>query len=367
VNVPSGPLSPTGQDPTSVLAELARVSHLAPSRVLRWGGRFGGDRRVASIAARLISRTGLRVWGIPLHPGRAVTRIEGRDQVESVIVSDISSAGESTREHEVPVDSVFLAAGLRPLNELATLVGCETMRVPELGGAIPLHGPALETTAPGVWVAGNITGIESASVAIAQGELAAAAIAAPRLIQDYQQRLTKARREAAITFQPHLALGRARAAKIWDARQSRDVEQTTRGRPAPACVPSASTSDVLHGLDDDLLLCRCENVTVGAVRGIVRQGFTSAEEIKRFTRMTMGACQGRVCQSILERIQVAGGAELEGMRGVPGHRPPVRPVALGELAALANGDEEWERLHGGLLPSVPFDGSGGDRLGDPRL
>jgi bacterioferritin-associated ferredoxin len=130
-----------------------------------------------------------------------------------------------------------------------------------------------------------------------------------------------------------------------------------------------SRTDPLAELDQDLVLCRCEGVTVAMVRRATRQGFLSAEEIKRFTRMTMGSCQGRVCQSVLERIQAACGCGEPTMspQAVPGHRPPVRPVALGELAALATGNEEWERLYGALLPSVPFDDPAGGRLGDPRL
>jgi hypothetical protein len=42
-------------------------------------------------------------------------------------------------------------------------------------------------------------------------------------------------------------------------------------------------------------------------------------------------------------------------------------VTLKELAALADGSEEWERLHGALLPSLPFDDVTGGRLADPRL
>jgi bacterioferritin-associated ferredoxin len=114
-----------------------------------------------------------------------------------------------------------------------------------------------------------------------------------------------------------------------------------------------------------LIVCRCEGVTLDAVRRVAAQGLTSAEEIKRFTRITMGSCQGRVCQSILERIAIAYG-DVPASAPFPGHRPPVRPVALGDLATLASGNEEWERLHGTLLPSLPFDAAPGERLGDPR-
>ena len=120
-------------------------------------------------------------------------------------------------------------------------------------------------------------------------------------------------------------------------------------------------------LDRDLILCRCEGVTVDMVHRVVQQGFSSAEEIKRFTRMTMGSCQGRVCQSVLERVVTAYGGSPCRQGAIPGHRPPIRPVALGDLATLAAGGEEWEWLHGAMLPSVPFDDPGGGRLGDPRL
>ena len=93
-------------------------------------------------------------------------------------------------------------AGLRPLSELATLAGCRMIAAPDLGGTVPLYGHTLETTAPGVSVAGNIAGIESATVAMAQGRLAAIAIVDPPRIGDYQHQLAQARRDAPICFLP---------------------------------------------------------------------------------------------------------------------------------------------------------------------
>ena len=362
VNVPPGPLSPPGQEPAAVIAELARASHLAPSRLLRCGGRLGTLPWAAGMAARLPPCAGFRVWGIPLLPRRTVTAILGSREVEGVVLADLSPKGEVGREHELPVDAVFLAGGLRPLSELAMLTGCRMVAVPELGGTVPLHGPVLQTTAPGISVAGNIAGIESATVALAQGRLAAIATVDPPRVGEYQRQLAQARREAPISFLPHLRRGREAVARVWESMPSNGVD----GR-VPTAPRSEARTDPLAGLDRDLVLCRCEGVTVGMVRQVTRQGFSSAEEIKRFTRMTMGACQGRVCQSVLERVMTVYGGSPVSQGGIPSHRPPIRPVALGELAALATGSEEWERLHGALLPSVPFDDPGGGRLGDPRL
>jgi sarcosine oxidase subunit alpha len=362
VNVPPGALSPPGQEPTAVITELARSSHLAPSRLLRLGGRLGVHPWAAQLAARLQPPAGLRVWGIPLQPRRAVTAILGSRDVEGVLVADLSPRGSLGRERELSVDAVYLAAGLRPLSELAMLTGCRMIAAPDLGGTVPVYGPALETTAPGVSVAGNIAGIESATVAMAQGRLAAIAIVDPPRIGEFQRQLALARREAPFSFLPHTRRGHEAVARAWE--EARSDSGDAGAAPAPRQEPRG---DSLVALDPDLVLCRCEGVTVGMVRRVAGQGFSSAEEIKRFTRMTMGSCQGRVCQSVLVRVQAAYNGSSASQSAVPGHRPPVRPVSLEVLAALATGNEEWERLHGTLLPSVLFDDPAGSRLGDPRL
>lgn len=362
VNVPPGPLSPPGQEPAAVIAELARASHLAPSRLLRFGGRLGTLPWAARMAARMPPRAGFRVWGIPLHPRRTVTAILGSRDVEAVMLADLSPRGEAGRTRELAVDAVYLAGGLRPLSEMAMLAGCRMIAAPDLGGTVPIHGPSLETTAPGVSVAGNIAGIESATVAMAQGRLAAIAIVDPPRVGDYQLSLVQARREEPISFLPHLRRGLAAASRAWENAQGSGVDAGLA-----AAQRHEPRGDPLVELDQGLVLCRCEGVTVGMVRRVTRQGFSSAEEIKRFTRMTMGSCQGRVCGGVLGRIQAACGGTTASQTSIPGHRPPVRPVALGDLAALATGEEEWERLHGALLPSVPFDDPAAGRLGDPRL
>jgi sarcosine oxidase subunit alpha len=365
VNVPPSSLAAGEQSPAAVIADLARASHLAPSWPLRVGGRLGTRPWAARLAARCQPRGGVRVWGIPIDPRRAVAAILGDGQVEGVVVADLDADGAPGARRTVAVDAVFLAGGLRPLPELAMLTGCRMIDVPDLGGTIPLYGRGLETTAPGVSVAGNVTGIEAATVAIAQGRLAAAAVACPDQIDDYRRQLARAREEAPIAFLPHLRRGHRTVARLWHGAPEGESDLGKH----TAVVPPLSTAsdDPFRGLPDDLIVCRCEEVTLGAFRRVAHEGFRSAEEIKRFTRMTMGACQGRVCQPILERIDAGLNGVPARLAPVPGHRPPVRPVALGELAALASGREEWERLHGRLLPSIRFDDSTAARLGDPRL
>lgn len=52
------------------------------------------------------------------------------------------------------------------------MAGCSFIYLPAFGGHVPLHDEKMETTVPGVYVAGDITGVEEASTAMEEGRLA---------------------------------------------------------------------------------------------------------------------------------------------------------------------------------------------------
>lgn len=51
----------------------------------------------------------------------------------------------------------------------------------------------------------------------------------------------------------------------------------------------------------DIIICRCEDVTLADVEAIMKEGYTSFEEIKRILRVGMGPCQGNTCGQLLQR------------------------------------------------------------------
>jgi sarcosine oxidase subunit alpha len=167
--------------------------------------------------APLSNEIPLKIWGIPIQLRKAALQIEGKEKVESVQLADLSPNGEimahSTRN--VPVDFVCMAGSLYPLAELAAVAGCPFRFVPELGGHVPLHNAQLQTPLTGLFVAGNITGIESAKVAAAQGTVAGISIAAFRGVSGTDEELQRAirnvwavREQALIQFHPQVAEGR---------------------------------------------------------------------------------------------------------------------------------------------------------------
>lgn len=82
---------------------------------------------------------------------------------------------------------------------------------------------------------------------------------------------------------------------------------------------------------DDMLVCRCEEVTLGEIREAIRQGATDVTGIKRRTRAGMGLCQGRTCEKLVQQILRQELQETPELIGSGTARPPVRPVTFGAL------------------------------------
>ncbi len=87
---------------------------------------------------------------------------------------------------------------------------------------------------------------------------------------------------------------------------------------------------------DDVIICRCEDVTYGQIVEAIERGLTTTEEIKRVLRCGMGPCQGRTCSRLIARIIADKTGRTLRDIGYPVVRPPVRPVEIGILA----GDDE---------------------------
>jgi NAD(P)H-nitrite reductase large subunit len=88
------------------------------------------------------------------------------------------------------------------------------------------------------------------------------------------------------------------------------------------------------------LACRCEDVTLHDLEDAIARGHTDIESLKRYTGFGTGWCQGKWCVALCARLLV----ERGGTAALPiTPRPPVHPVALGDLAGLAEVAEEDER------------------------
>jgi len=117
--------------------------------------------------------------GIPIHVSQTLKEIRGQDRVEEAVTIEVDSSFKPIpgTEKTYPVDTVCIAVGLSPLSELAWMCGCEFRYIGELGGWVPCRRETMETTVPGIYIAGDASGIEEASTAIMTGAIAGLSVA----------------------------------------------------------------------------------------------------------------------------------------------------------------------------------------------
>jgi len=121
----------------------------------------------------------LRRQGVPIWTRRTIKAAEGNGKVERAITVALDEHWKEVpgTEQVLNVDVICLALGLTPLAELAWMAGCKFDYIPALGGHVPVHDADMQTTVPGIYVAGDVSGIEEASTAMEEGRLAGIAVA----------------------------------------------------------------------------------------------------------------------------------------------------------------------------------------------
>jgi NAD(P)H-nitrite reductase large subunit len=88
----------------------------------------------------------------------------------------------------------------------------------------------------------------------------------------------------------------------------------------------------MDNLSDDMIVCRCEEVTVADIKQAIREGARDVVGVKRRVRAGMGLCQGRTCAKLVQQILCTELNLKPDQTGSSSARPPVRPVSFGELA-----------------------------------
>lgn len=250
--------------------------------------RYGGTVRLA--ASALLR---LRLAGTQVVFGEALTMIEGEDGVTGV---------RTDKDRHIDCDTVGLNYGFVPQSALPRMAGASTRSAGVAGGWATLHDAWMESSVPGLYVAGDITGVAGAPAARAEGVLAGLGVARDLGVIDPAQ----AERRAAPVRSLHKRL--IAFADLLDA-----VADPSAYFP----VMTGATS-----------VCRCEDVCYADLR----EAIGSANSVKLATRCGMGPCQGRNCEPTLLRLLAA-----NGRTGDPGftQRFPARPVHLADLADFA--------------------------------
>ena len=150
-----------------------------------------------TIGGYLVHASKIRRAGVPILTAHTVKEAYGTEVLAGVILQELDERWQPIpgTERDLACDVLCLAVGLTPLTELLFQAGCEMRYVPELGGHVARRDEDLMTSVPGLYVAGDVSGVEEASAAMVEGSLAGLA-AAVRL--GYGSREADARRAALI-------------------------------------------------------------------------------------------------------------------------------------------------------------------------
>jgi NAD(P)H-nitrite reductase large subunit len=230
-----------------------------------------------------------------------LVRAEGDGRVESATIApcgpDWAPRGPG---RTFAVDAVCTAYGFLPSVDLARALGCE------LRANAVAHDDDMATSVPGIYVAGEASGVGGADLAQVEGELAGWMAAA-------HTRTGNGHARPAV--HPDLSGVRARRARL--ASFARILADLFDPRPG-----------VLALAEPDTVLCRCEDVTRGAVDRAVARGATTMAAVKVVTRCGQGPCQGRMCERLVAARLPRQPAHYSG-------RAPLRPIPLEVLIKTA--------------------------------
>jgi NADPH-dependent 2,4-dienoyl-CoA reductase/sulfur reductase-like enzyme len=286
-------------------ASVAEVLEAAPVR-RRIVSRLGALTASPRILRLAIAYRGLMMrHGVPFRTGATVIEALGRDGLEAVRVAPIGEDGELDRARARTIETEILITGfgLRASSELCRILGCRTAHADLRGGWLPLRNADLETSCARVYAAGDGAGIGGVEIALLEGALAG---------------LAASRR-----------LGRSASGGEREAKLRRRLARMERFRAALEGL--YRPPDFLGLITPETLICRCEEVTAASLSELASGTGASAMALKGATRLGMGRCQGRFCQSTLAGLLAARDGCPVGAVEMPRVRPPARLVPIADL------------------------------------
>ncbi len=236
--------------------------------------------------------------GIEALHGWTVVAARGSKAVRSALLAPVASlrpGSAPAQRREFECDLLIVSGGDAPATSLPTQAGAKTTYD-------AAHGYfGLAELPNGVWTAGQLAGEGGYRVAETSGEIAGVEVAI------------------------NLGLGGNSATVRLAGLRSRLRE----GNGDPAAVPPAEAVDGSRG---KAFTCFCEDVSAKDIHKSVKEGYDSIELCKRYTTVTMGPCQGRMCQ--LSSIRLMARETGQGLEevGSTTARPPWSTVPMAALA-----------------------------------
>lgn len=253
----------------------------------------------------------LRHARVPITFNHTLVQANGEDCLRSVAIAPIDRNGVAQKQAatEIACDRLGVCFSFLASSELARQVNADCTWDGPRGGWIARHDEWMCSSVPGIYVAGEITGVAGAEIAAQEGCLAAIGCATAM-----GKISSKQAREAAI-------LPRRRLKK--SGRFANLLSQLS--------WPGTKLLDQL--VSESANLCKCEEVTVGAFVSMMNQNphVGTANSAKLLSRTGMGLCQGRYCQHAVTRLMACHLGLPEAAIGSFTSRFPAKPAEIAGL------------------------------------
>ncbi|HAK72482.1 MAG TPA: pyridine nucleotide-disulfide oxidoreductase [Sporomusaceae bacterium] len=138
-------------------------------------------------------------YGVPIYTSHTIKAAHGEECLTGVTIARLDECWQPIvgTDRYIAVDGLCLAVGLTPLTELCWQAGCEMRYVAELGGYVPLRDANMRTTKSGLFLAGDVAGVEEASAAMVAGKIAGLSVAEELGCLGVMNELEKAKKQLA--------------------------------------------------------------------------------------------------------------------------------------------------------------------------
>ncbi|OCW24617.1 FAD/NAD(P)-binding oxidoreductase [Pseudomonas aylmerensis] len=248
-------------------------------------------RQPLTLAKGLYYRAWLTAHGVPVHQGATLQQIDGEQRVRGI----------RWDQQVLECDAVGFAHALRSETQLADLLGCEFAWSALNRAWLPQRDGAGRSSVSDVYLAGDGAGIMGADAAAMAGERAALAV-----LED-----------------SGIAIDHRRPAEL--EQQLAAIQRFRHGLETAFPFPENWAAQA----PDALILCRCEEVSVGDVRAVVDEGHWEINRVKAYCRVGMGRCQGRMCGlAAAEIVAERSGRAVENVGRLRG-QAPIKPLPFG--------------------------------------
>jgi sarcosine oxidase subunit alpha len=229
--------------------------------------------------------------GLPVRTGKTILSAQGTMHVTAAVIGSLS--GSIADVQTIPCRWIIQAIGFTPATSLLHQAGCRLVYDPAY------DHPRVEAYVKGVHSAGAVNGAHEPILVAWEGRQAGLA--------------------AAAAVQPD-------SFPLKSALQEHESRKPVVGQSAAKAVYVTGSNKKKK------FVCLCEDVTEKDINDAIDEGYSNVETLKRYSTISMGPCQGKMCQATAIALCARRNGQSIEETGTTTSRPPEQPVPLGVLA-----------------------------------